>query len=336
MSQDLPEQLDQPRARHWGGCWPGVVVDADDPLRRGRLRVRLGQVYGAADNPTGQRIDDSDLPWARPTFPSVGNGGDGVFDVPRVGAGVWVVFWDGNPEDPTWIGGFPGEGDVPDRVSSAYGPPGEGMQTRYVRTPGGQTLEMRWKLGEEEIRLQAPTAPPTPSSPTLPGATISIVHRPAERRIELTTATGQVVRLSDLPVPQVEVVSTGQVLVTGQGVNIASTGTAPSSMNGGGALSSTFVGAAALQYAAYALTALTTLALTATGAMTLTAATITFIATGAINIGVAGTFRRLIDERFAAFFDAHTHPETGGTTGPPTVPMTPSLNTLSTDNLRGN
>jgi hypothetical protein len=46
-----------------------------------------------------------------------------------------------------------------------------------------------------------------------------------------------------------------------------------------------------------------------------------------VNIG-GGSLQALIDARFAAFFDAHTHSSSGA--GPPNSPMTPVLLTLST------
>lgn len=46
---------------------------------------------------------------------------------------------------------------------------------------------------------------------------------------------------------------------------------------------------------------------------------------GDVEIGLNGaTFRKLIDERFIALFNAHTHPDpVSGVSGTPTVPLTP-------------
>jgi len=329
----LPEAAEptQPGTRSWAGLWPGTVVDADDPLKQGRVRVRADQVYGLRGSSPELIITDDELPWAIPCFDVTGNGGDGVFHVPPVGAGVWLAFWGGDPEEPIWMGGYPGDRNIPGRVSSAYGPPGSGAQTRYIRTPGGQVMEMRWKGGEEEILLQAPLAPPTPSSPEPQlGAAVKITHSSGQRRIELTTTLGQVIRIQDLPTPQVDIVSSGPLNVTSAGLNYTGVGPTP-------AVLSAPLSPLTMTFLAAVLTAATTMFLTATGAMTLTAAVVTIVSAGAVNVGIAGTYRRLLDERFATLYDGHIHPDpVSGNTGPPTTLATPSIASYATTNLRGN
>ncbi|MEM1674931.1 MAG: phage baseplate assembly protein V [Candidatus Bathyarchaeia archaeon] len=67
----------------------GKVVDVNDPLRLGRVRVR---VYPVMDE-----IKDEDLPWAEPCFP-------GFLVIPQVGNWVWVMFREGNVFKPVWLG----------------------------------------------------------------------------------------------------------------------------------------------------------------------------------------------------------------------------------------
>jgi len=71
------------------GIYRGVVVDVADPMKRGRVRVKVFELmYG---------MDDSQLasiPWAVPAMPvGVGAGiGFGAFSVPELGTNVFVFF----------------------------------------------------------------------------------------------------------------------------------------------------------------------------------------------------------------------------------------------------
>ena len=76
----------------------GIVVDNADPLKLGRLKVRVLEAYG------DQSADV--LPWALPCFAYGGMPQMALYAVPEVGAGVWVEFmWkDGKPDatHPVW------------------------------------------------------------------------------------------------------------------------------------------------------------------------------------------------------------------------------------------
>jgi len=129
------------------GFWPGTVVNIADPDKEGKIRVRVDQHYGAASDP--EKIEDGDLPWARPgAFPA--GAMSGAPQIPAVGAGVWVGFWGGSRSKPVWFGGFWGAGEVPVEFSSAYCPE---PQTWLTKTPGGHTIEMRWKDGQSEVYI---------------------------------------------------------------------------------------------------------------------------------------------------------------------------------------
>lgn len=79
-------------ARYYGK-YRAVVVQNVDPLQRGRVQVSLGD---AGPIPTS---------WAEPCIPAAGLN-SGVFTVPQVGAGVWVEFEQGEPDNPIWVGGY--------------------------------------------------------------------------------------------------------------------------------------------------------------------------------------------------------------------------------------
>ncbi len=83
------------------GIYRGVVTSTADSLHIGRVQVQVPAVCGTA------------LAWALPCFP--------VFslEVPKAGTGVWVMFEEGDPARPVWLGLLPGE------IASPYDrPPG--------------------------------------------------------------------------------------------------------------------------------------------------------------------------------------------------------------------
>lgn len=77
------------------GVYRGTVTLNVDPETRGRLQLMIPDVL-------------SYLPstWAEPCTPLAGPTGPGmgVYMVPPVGAGVWVMFEHGNPNKPVWMG----------------------------------------------------------------------------------------------------------------------------------------------------------------------------------------------------------------------------------------
>ena len=72
----------------------GVVIDADDPTRNGRCKIR---VFGKFDD-----LEDEDIPWANPQLGLVfsKDGTSGAMSIPRKGAVVSVLFNSGNIYSP--------------------------------------------------------------------------------------------------------------------------------------------------------------------------------------------------------------------------------------------
>ena len=82
-------------SRKYYGKYRGTVINNIDPLMLGRLLVQVPDVLGLAPSS-----------WAVPCVPLAGQTGTpmGAYLVPPIGAGVWVEFEQGDPEQPIWVG----------------------------------------------------------------------------------------------------------------------------------------------------------------------------------------------------------------------------------------
>jgi uncharacterized protein involved in type VI secretion and phage assembly len=133
MNREVAQLL---RERRAVGKFRGVVVDNDDPDKRGRLRLRVPALLG-----------DESTDWALPSFPCGGLAGQGWYAVPQIDAQVWVEFEGGDLQYPIWTGTFWQQAaDVPPEVQ---GPP----TTQIIRTPKAHKLVFEDKDDEEKIEL---------------------------------------------------------------------------------------------------------------------------------------------------------------------------------------
>jgi uncharacterized protein involved in type VI secretion and phage assembly len=76
------------------GKYRGLVSNNSDPQNRGRLRVKVPDVFGEKE--TG---------WALPCLPYAADQ-VGFYSVPPVNASVWIEFENGDPDYPIWSGCF--------------------------------------------------------------------------------------------------------------------------------------------------------------------------------------------------------------------------------------
>ena len=106
--------------------WQGVVEDRKDPLKLGRVRVRvLG--YHTDNKEEGLGIPTDDLPWATPSQPITSAAMNGVGTTPLGPVeGTWVFgfFRDGkNAQEPVIIGTFGGIPDKPANPTLGFNDP---------------------------------------------------------------------------------------------------------------------------------------------------------------------------------------------------------------------
>ena len=101
------------------GKFRGKVIDNNDPLGQGRLKV-----LAAA-------ISDHPLTWAEPCVPYAGKK-VGWFFIPPVGANVWVEFEQGDIDYPIWVGCYWGSIDPPPLPEEAKAPDVQVLKTEKI------------------------------------------------------------------------------------------------------------------------------------------------------------------------------------------------------------
>ena len=131
----------------FGGILRGIVVDNNDPLKIGRLKVRVEAAYGQ------QPVDN--LPWAWPCFPYGGMSEMCSFAIPENGAGVWVIFQnkDGEPDTtyPVWIGVWQAQNETPGEI---HGASENAHYYKEIKTTSGHYAVFCDKPNEEFIELK--------------------------------------------------------------------------------------------------------------------------------------------------------------------------------------
>lgn len=133
-----------------GFTYAGTVENNEDPLKLGRLKVRVPHVYGSDSTGSGY-IPTNDLPWALTAgMPAGGSSASGGFSqLPVIGDCVWVRFLDGEPEKPIWEWGSQTQAqsktlklheyaDKQDSGKTVTGGPDRAILTRY-----GHSLEIK-------------------------------------------------------------------------------------------------------------------------------------------------------------------------------------------------
>lgn len=81
--------------RRYYGIYPAIVCNVKDDEKRGRIKVICPEILG----------DEEESAWCEPCVPvAYDNGGD--FCLPQIDEAVWVMFVDGDPNEPVYLGGW--------------------------------------------------------------------------------------------------------------------------------------------------------------------------------------------------------------------------------------
>ncbi|HEX7979870.1 MAG TPA: phage baseplate assembly protein V [Gemmatimonadaceae bacterium] len=108
------------------GKYRGTVVDNKDPLKQGRLRVKVPEV-----------LNDEDSGWALPCAPYAGDK-VGAYTVPAVDSGVWVEFEAGDVSRPIWVGCYWASDHLPTDESGTAATP----DVKILRSEQGLLLAL--------------------------------------------------------------------------------------------------------------------------------------------------------------------------------------------------
>ncbi len=139
---------DEEEGRTYPGVYRGRVISNADPLGKGRVTAQCPDVHGLL--PTT---------WAMPCVPMTGLQ-SGVYLVPPLNAGVWIMFEEGDINHPIWMGcWWDGREEVP-ALAQASVPPHHAIVLQASPPPRQLSLSIDNKTG---ILLTGPN-----------GATISI------------------------------------------------------------------------------------------------------------------------------------------------------------------
>ena len=91
------------------GLYQGIVLENEDPEKRGRLKVKIPSVL--ADQVFEKWIYGK----------SIFNGNTiGIWAIPSVGSGVWITFINGDPTMPIWEMGWFSDKEIPDEFKERY------------------------------------------------------------------------------------------------------------------------------------------------------------------------------------------------------------------------
>jgi len=152
------------------GLYPAYVVQNDERVanppapRLGRVRVAVPDVYGDI-------TDQEKLPWARICVPAFGGGlysterkvidtkekgpsnGSGLLAIPPIGTTGYVMFEQGDPQWPVWLGSWYGtEKELPTTMMADTVQKVEYPNIFVIGTPWGKDMFIRFS-GDRQIEV---------------------------------------------------------------------------------------------------------------------------------------------------------------------------------------
>ena len=132
------------------GFYRGVVEDNKDPLKAGRVRIRIHGLHTPKITKNDiEGIPTDELPWAEPCMP-IHEGsisGFGSWAVPLQGSQVMVFFENSNPSEPRYFASLPG---IPESKEQYSNNNRETNKSDGFKDPDGQ-YPVNGRLGEPDF-----------------------------------------------------------------------------------------------------------------------------------------------------------------------------------------
>lgn len=300
---------------NFGFTYAGIVESNKDPLKLGRVKVRVPHVYGSSATGSGY-IATNDLPWALPAgLPAGGSSASGGFSqLPTTGDKVWVRFLDGEPEKPIWEWGMQ---SIDDRDALKLHRYAEG-------TPVGAPDRAFWTRYSHAIEINEGSIIITTSQ----GYRVVLLDASdvgaQDGKITITTQLGNMIELDDLD-STIKVTVLEDMYFTilndliGTSSNFTWTTTdGDYSLTAGGGFSLTTIDNVDITTVSdFSLDTLGNISTTTVGDWTAGFATLK-LGLAAVEPAVLGTQLFTYLEELVTIFDLHTH--TSATPGSPTSP----------------
>ena len=139
MIEELVARLVEKVDHRFYGIYRALVVDNDDPDKRGRLKVKVPGVLG----------NEVVLGWALPCAPYGGAADHGFFFIPELDSEVWVEFESGSLDYPVWVGSCwakPGGNSEPPKPNGVDGKEESDVQSpptrKIIKTLKGHTIQL--------------------------------------------------------------------------------------------------------------------------------------------------------------------------------------------------
>lgn len=307
--------------------YAGIVENAHDPLKLGRVKVRVAHVYGSTAT-TGY-IGTNDLPWALPAgMPAGGSSRSGGFShLPANGDKVWVRFLDGEPEKPIWEWGMQSVTDRDTMLLHRYGLDQGGIVGLAVdaaNLPVGDPNRAVWTRYGHALEINEGSIIITTSKGYRVVCEDSSLIGTNDGNISIRTPLGNMAKFDDLDNTVKLMVIEDLHFNVGSGVfGISdsfswSTMTDDFTVDSGNRVKFDSEGDFSVNSArAISMGAATTIDLTAVAAMTLSFATLK-LGAAAVEPALLGTQFSLMWEALLLYLSTHTH--TSATPGTPTSP----------------
>ena len=160
----------------------GTVVDNDDPMQMGRVRVRIPQIYGSEE----QRDQDIytptyAIPWATSAIMAGAGNNTGAYLIPNIGDTVFVAFENGDSKLPMYFGG----------LLTKNG------ENKFIGTPDANGGKL-YKTDGDDFNTDITNKSQRVLYKSIKGATILIDDKDGDESIKIIDQLGQFISLENV------------------------------------------------------------------------------------------------------------------------------------------